>query len=192
MNGCCKICETTSFWPYSPSSDSLRAPYWSPYAVTTTRFTEFCIVHRIACICLMCSFDFQHFDTDTEDLAGLQWSPDGRVLAVWDSCLQVMTKHPCSTSTAHNWHTWWTYTITQRLSVTVKCRLLENAGQLKTAHLGIPRWGVRLSVMFVKLARLVDTGAIDLLLCEEVPLGVHSPRSGFSRPQDYAYQPLLR
>ncbi|XP_064642876.1 WD repeat-containing protein WRAP73-like [Lineus longissimus] len=30
----------------------------------------------------------KHFNTDTEDLAGLEWSPDSRVLAVWDSCLQ--------------------------------------------------------------------------------------------------------
>ncbi|XP_046332030.2 WD repeat-containing protein WRAP73-like [Haliotis rufescens] len=27
----------------------------------------------------------KHFDTDTEDLAGLKWSPDGRVLGVWES-----------------------------------------------------------------------------------------------------------
>jgi hypothetical protein len=30
----------------------------------------------------------KHFDVDTEDLAGIQWSPDGRVLCVWESCLQ--------------------------------------------------------------------------------------------------------
>lgn len=29
----------------------------------------------------------QHFPVDTQDLAGLLWSPDGRVLAVWDSVL---------------------------------------------------------------------------------------------------------
>ncbi|CAG5130272.1 unnamed protein product [Candidula unifasciata] len=29
----------------------------------------------------------RHFECDTEDLAGLEWSPDARVLGVWDSCL---------------------------------------------------------------------------------------------------------
>ncbi|CAK8694465.1 unnamed protein product [Clavelina lepadiformis] len=27
------------------------------------------------------------FETDTEDLSGLKWSPDGRVICVWDHCL---------------------------------------------------------------------------------------------------------
>uniref|UniRef100_A0A8C5H084 WD repeat containing, antisense to TP73 n=1 Tax=Gouania willdenowi TaxID=441366 RepID=A0A8C5H084_GOUWI len=31
---------------------------------------------------------FRHFETETQDLAGLQWSPNGCVLAVWDSCLE--------------------------------------------------------------------------------------------------------
>ncbi|XP_071487099.1 WD repeat-containing protein WRAP73-like [Diadema antillarum] len=30
----------------------------------------------------------KHFETDTRDLAGLEWSPDGRVLCVWDSLLE--------------------------------------------------------------------------------------------------------
>lgn len=29
----------------------------------------------------------RHFETETDDLAGLEWSPDARVLCVWDSCL---------------------------------------------------------------------------------------------------------
>ncbi|KAL5015357.1 hypothetical protein ScPMuIL_009627 [Solemya velum] len=29
----------------------------------------------------------KHFDTDTDDLEGLSWSPDGRVLCVWDAPL---------------------------------------------------------------------------------------------------------
>ena len=33
----------------------------------------------------------QHFETETQDLAGLEWSPNGCVLAVWDSCLEVST-----------------------------------------------------------------------------------------------------
>ena len=31
----------------------------------------------------------QHFETETDDLAGVEWSPDGRVLGVWESCLKV-------------------------------------------------------------------------------------------------------
>lgn len=30
----------------------------------------------------------RHFETETQDLAGVQWSPNGCVLAVWDSCLE--------------------------------------------------------------------------------------------------------
>ena len=32
----------------------------------------------------------KHFETNTEDLAGLQWSPDGSVLCVWDSPLNYL------------------------------------------------------------------------------------------------------
>uniref|UniRef100_A0A8C9QQQ3 WD repeat containing, antisense to TP73 n=1 Tax=Spermophilus dauricus TaxID=99837 RepID=A0A8C9QQQ3_SPEDA len=31
----------------------------------------------------------RHFDTDTQDLAGIEWAPNGCVLAVWDTCLEV-------------------------------------------------------------------------------------------------------
>lgn len=31
----------------------------------------------------------KHFDTDTQDLAGIEWAPNGCVLAAWDSCLEV-------------------------------------------------------------------------------------------------------
>ncbi|XP_004607262.1 WD repeat-containing protein WRAP73 [Sorex araneus] len=30
----------------------------------------------------------RHFETDTQDLAGVAWAPNGCVLAVWDSCLE--------------------------------------------------------------------------------------------------------
>ncbi|XP_028343747.1 WD repeat-containing protein WRAP73 isoform X5 [Physeter macrocephalus] len=30
----------------------------------------------------------KHFDTDTQDLAGIEWAPNGCVLAAWDSCLE--------------------------------------------------------------------------------------------------------
>ncbi|XP_023697332.2 WD repeat-containing protein WRAP73 isoform X2 [Paramormyrops kingsleyae] len=30
----------------------------------------------------------RHFETDTQDLAGVEWSPNGCVLAVWDTCLE--------------------------------------------------------------------------------------------------------
>jgi hypothetical protein len=33
--------------------------------------------------------NLQHFEVDTEDLAGIQFAPDSRVLCVWESCLQV-------------------------------------------------------------------------------------------------------
>ncbi|XP_073089166.1 WD repeat-containing protein WRAP73 isoform X3 [Manis javanica] len=29
-----------------------------------------------------------HFDADTQDLAGIEWAPNGCVLAVWDTCLE--------------------------------------------------------------------------------------------------------
>lgn len=31
----------------------------------------------------------QHFETETQDLAGVEWSPNGCVLAAWDACLEV-------------------------------------------------------------------------------------------------------
>uniref|UniRef100_A0A3B3BCV5 WD repeat containing, antisense to TP73 n=1 Tax=Oryzias melastigma TaxID=30732 RepID=A0A3B3BCV5_ORYME len=30
----------------------------------------------------------RHFETETQDLSGLEWSPNGSVLAVWESCLE--------------------------------------------------------------------------------------------------------
>ncbi|NXH18767.1 WRP73 protein, partial [Bucco capensis] len=30
----------------------------------------------------------RHFDTETQDLCGIEWSPNGCVLAAWDSCLE--------------------------------------------------------------------------------------------------------
>ncbi|MGH0163040.1 UNVERIFIED_CONTAM: hypothetical protein FKN15_044234 [Acipenser sinensis] len=30
----------------------------------------------------------QHFESETQDLAGIEWSPNGCVLAVWDTCLE--------------------------------------------------------------------------------------------------------
>nr|XP_036855650.1 WD repeat-containing protein WRAP73 isoform X5 [Manis javanica] len=30
----------------------------------------------------------RHFDADTQDLAGIEWAPNGCVLAVWDTCLE--------------------------------------------------------------------------------------------------------
>jgi hypothetical protein len=43
------------------------------------------------------------------------------------------------------------------------------------------------------LYRLMDQDNDQMELEEEeVQVSLHSPRSGFSRPQDYAYPPLLR
>lgn len=36
----------------------------------------------------------QHFDTDTQDLAGIEWAPNGCVLAAWDTCLEVRRPFP--------------------------------------------------------------------------------------------------
>lgn len=32
---------------------------------------------------------WKHFDTDTQDLTGIEWAPNGCVLAAWDTCLEV-------------------------------------------------------------------------------------------------------
>ncbi|XP_054577616.1 WD repeat-containing protein WRAP73 isoform X1 [Eptesicus fuscus] len=37
---------------------------------------------------LLLPFPWQHFDTDTQDLAGIEWAPNGCVLAAWDTCLE--------------------------------------------------------------------------------------------------------
>ncbi len=50
---------------------------------------------------LQCFF-LQHFETETEDLAGVQWSPDGRVLCVWESPLQVSVRI-CSFDFCQEW-----------------------------------------------------------------------------------------
>lgn len=33
--------------------------------------------------------NLQHFETETDDLMGIEWSPDGRVVAVWESPIKV-------------------------------------------------------------------------------------------------------
>ncbi|XP_004474669.1 WD repeat-containing protein WRAP73 [Dasypus novemcinctus] len=43
------------------------------------------------CVSIFVCSDWQllrHFDTDTQDLAGIEWAPNGCVLAVWDTCLE--------------------------------------------------------------------------------------------------------
>uniref|UniRef100_A0A672FET3 Uncharacterized protein n=1 Tax=Salarias fasciatus TaxID=181472 RepID=A0A672FET3_SALFA len=51
----------------------------------------------------------RHFETETEDLAGLEWSPSGCVLAVWDSCLEYkvllysLDGRLLSTFSAYDW-----------------------------------------------------------------------------------------
>ncbi|KAG8568570.1 hypothetical protein GDO81_014066 [Engystomops pustulosus] len=32
--------------------------------------------------------EFHHFETDTQDLTGIDWAPNGCVLAAWDTCLE--------------------------------------------------------------------------------------------------------
>ena len=45
----------------------------------------------------------QHFETETEDMAGVEWSPDGRVLGVWETCLKVGDP----SRTVNAWRTRW-------------------------------------------------------------------------------------
>lgn len=51
----------------------------------------------------------RHFETETEDLAGLEWSSSGCVLAVWDSCLEYkvllysLDGRLLSTYSAYDW-----------------------------------------------------------------------------------------
>ncbi|KAF5917412.1 hypothetical protein HPG69_007006 [Diceros bicornis minor] len=51
----------------------------------------------------------RHFDTDTQDLAGIEWAPNGCVLAVWDTCLEYkvllysLDGRPLSAYSAYEW-----------------------------------------------------------------------------------------
>lgn len=51
----------------------------------------------------------RHFETETQDLAGVEWSPNGCVLAVWDSCLEYkvlfysLDGRLMSTYSAYDW-----------------------------------------------------------------------------------------
>ncbi|KAF3696719.1 WD repeat-containing protein WRAP73 [Channa argus] len=51
----------------------------------------------------------RHFETETQDLAGLEWSSNGCVLAVWDSCLEYkvllysLDGRMLSTYSAYEW-----------------------------------------------------------------------------------------
>ncbi|KAG9332835.1 hypothetical protein JZ751_014934 [Albula glossodonta] len=38
----------------------------------------------------------RHFETETQDLCGVEWSPNGCVLAIWDTCLESITWSPSS------------------------------------------------------------------------------------------------
>ncbi|KAG5838690.1 hypothetical protein ANANG_G00226270 [Anguilla anguilla] len=51
----------------------------------------------------------RHFETETQDLSGLEWSPNGCVLAVWDTCLEYkvllysLDGRLLSTYSAYDW-----------------------------------------------------------------------------------------
>ncbi|XP_029362643.1 WD repeat-containing protein WRAP73 isoform X2 [Echeneis naucrates] len=51
----------------------------------------------------------RHFETETQDMGGLEWSPNGCVLAVWDSCLEYkvllysLDGRLLSTYSAYDW-----------------------------------------------------------------------------------------
>lgn len=46
-------------------------------------FSVFCVMHKWKQLSLL----WQHFETETDDLAGVRWSPDSEVLCIWDSSL---------------------------------------------------------------------------------------------------------
>ena len=56
----------------------------------------------------------QHFEAETQDLAGVEWSPNGCVLAVWDSCLEVSCLY-------RSWRGLWTRKTAAYLNIRICC-----------------------------------------------------------------------
>uniref|UniRef100_A0A9L0RTV6 WD repeat containing, antisense to TP73 n=1 Tax=Equus caballus TaxID=9796 RepID=A0A9L0RTV6_HORSE len=68
---------------------------WTRFGITFTRDGRYmALAERRDCkdyVSVFVCSDWQllrHFDTDTQDLAGIEWAPNGCVLAVWDTCLE--------------------------------------------------------------------------------------------------------
>ncbi|XP_048206063.1 WD repeat-containing protein WRAP73 isoform X2 [Perognathus longimembris pacificus] len=96
------ILNTTEFhlritvWSLCTKSVSyIKYPKACPQGVSFTRDGRYlALAERRDCrdyVSIFVCSDWQllrHFDTDTQDLAGIEWAPNGCVLAVWDSCLE--------------------------------------------------------------------------------------------------------
>uniref|UniRef100_A0A8C7GWK2 WD repeat containing, antisense to TP73 n=1 Tax=Oncorhynchus kisutch TaxID=8019 RepID=A0A8C7GWK2_ONCKI len=71
----------------------LRVTVWSlcTKAVSYIKYPKACQKGKYVSVCMCFSargLGDRHFETETQDLAGVEWSPNGCVLAVWDSCLE--------------------------------------------------------------------------------------------------------
>ncbi|XP_034527005.1 WD repeat-containing protein WRAP73 isoform X4 [Ailuropoda melanoleuca] len=102
------------FLPKSHGSGKLRITVWSlcTKSVSYIKYPKACqqgitftrdgrymaLAERRDCkdhVSVFVCSDWQllrHFDTETQDLAGIEWAPNGCVLAVWDTCLEVVYK----------------------------------------------------------------------------------------------------
>uniref|UniRef100_A0A673TLL7 WD repeat containing, antisense to TP73 n=1 Tax=Suricata suricatta TaxID=37032 RepID=A0A673TLL7_SURSU len=76
-------------------STSLQAPLLAPAGIAFTQDGRYmALAERRDCqdrVSVFVCSDWQllrHFDTETQDLAGIEWAPNGCVLAVWDTCLE--------------------------------------------------------------------------------------------------------
>ncbi|XP_007943715.1 WD repeat-containing protein WRAP73 [Orycteropus afer afer] len=79
-------------------SAGLVASCWSPDGRHILNTTEFHLRITVWSLCTKsvsyikypkaCQQDKLHFETDTQDLVGIEWAPNGCVLAVWDTCLE--------------------------------------------------------------------------------------------------------
>lgn len=72
----------------------IKHPKPCPFGMDFTKNGKYlAVAERRDCKDFVSIFDctswqlLKHIDTETDDLGGLQWSPDGNVLCVWESCL---------------------------------------------------------------------------------------------------------
>ncbi|XP_031235541.1 WD repeat-containing protein WRAP73 isoform X4 [Mastomys coucha] len=96
------ILNTTEFhlritvWSLCTKSVSyIKYPKACPQGLTFTRDGRYlALAERRDCrdyVSIFVCSDWQllrHFDTDTQDLTGIEWAPNGCVLAAWDTCLE--------------------------------------------------------------------------------------------------------
>ncbi|KAM7099379.1 WD repeat-containing protein WRAP73 isoform 2-T2 [Molossus nigricans] len=96
------VLNTTEFhlrvtvWSLCTKSVSyIKYPKACPQGITFSRDGRYlALAERRDCkdyVSIFVCSDWQllrHFDTDTQDLAGIEWAPNGCVLAAWDTCLE--------------------------------------------------------------------------------------------------------